>query len=101
MNNLEQAIGNMSNIQDDIDALIYAIGDAPRKYTEDELLNMLMGMSQLHQTWYDKLWVEYENFRREYNAFDEDDMFNQNYLRNKQFNEEEFDKNLEKELYKK
>lgn len=101
MNNLEQAIGNMSKIQSNIDALIYAIGDAPRKYTEDELLNMLMGMSQLHQTWHDKLWVEYENFRREYNAFDEDDMFDQNYLRNKQFNEEEFDKNLEKQLYKK
>ena len=101
MNKLEQAMGNMSNIQDDIDALIYAIGDSPRKYTEDELLNMLMGMSQLHQTWYDKLWVEYENFRREYNAFDEDDIFDQNYSRNKKFNEEEFDKNLEKELYKK
>ena len=28
-------MGNMSNIQDNIDALIYAIGDAPRKYTED------------------------------------------------------------------
>ena len=101
MNKLEQAMGNMSNIQDNIDALIYAIGDAPRKYTEDELLNMLMGMSQLHQTWCDKLWIEYENFRREYNAFDEDDMFDQNYSRNKEFNEQEFDKNLEKELYKK
>ena len=101
MNKLEQAMGNMSNIQDNIDALIYAIGDSPRKYTEDELLNMLIGMSQLHQTWYDKLWVEYENFRREYNAFDEDDIFDQNYSRNKKFSEEEFDKNLEKELYKK
>lgn len=79
MNKLEQAMGNMSNIQDNIDALIYAIGDAPRKYTEDELLNMLMGMSQLHQTWYDKLWMEYENYRRENKLFDEDDIFDQNY----------------------
>jgi predicted SAM-dependent methyltransferase len=107
MNKLEQAIGNLNNIQENIDALIYAIGDSPQKYTEDELLNILMGMSQLHQTWYDKLWVEYENFRREYNAFDEDDIFDQNYLRNKEsktfdeFDEEKFNKNLEKELYKK
>jgi len=101
MNKLEQAIGDMYNIQDDIDTLIYAIGDSPRKYTEDELLNMLIGMKQFHQIWYDKLWVEYENFRREYDAFDEDDMFDQNYSRNKEFNEQEFDKNLEKELYKK
>jgi hypothetical protein len=83
MNNLEEAIGNLNNIQENIDALIYAIGDSPQQYTQDELLNMLMGMSQLHQTWYDKLWVEYDNFRREYNAFDEDDIFDQNFLATK------------------
>jgi hypothetical protein len=82
MNKLEEAMGNLNNIQDDIDAVIYAIGDSPQQYTEDELLNMLMGMSQLHQTWYDKLWVEYENFKREHRAFDEDDIFDQNYLNN-------------------
>jgi hypothetical protein len=82
MNKLEEAIGNLNNIQDDIDAVIYAIGDSPKQYTDDELLNMLMGMSQLHQTWYDKLWVEYENFKREHGAFDEDDIFDQNYLNN-------------------
>lgn len=82
MNKLEQAMGNMSNVQDNINALIYAIGDAPRKYTEDELLNMLIGMSQLHQTWYDKLWMEYENYRRENKLFDEDDIFDQNHSNN-------------------
>ena len=82
MNKLEEAIGNLNNIQDDIDAVIYAIGDSPKQYTDDELLNMLIGMSQLHQTWYDKLWVEYENFKREHRAFDEDDIFDQNYLNN-------------------
>lgn len=68
MNKLEEAMGNMSNIQDDIDALIYAIGDAPRKYTEDELLNMLIGMSQLHKTRYDIMWQEYEANRNKYNT---------------------------------
>lgn len=63
MNKLEEAMSNMSNVQDDIDALIYAIGDAPRKYTEDELLNMLIGMSQLHKTRYDAMWQEYESFK--------------------------------------
>ena len=80
MNKLEKAMGMMSDIQSDIDTMIYAIGDSPRKYTEDELLNMLIGMSQLHQTRYDNLWVQYENFKRERRAFDEDDIFDQNYL---------------------
>ena len=79
MNKLEQAMGMMSDIQSDIDTMIYAIGDAPRKYTEDELLNMLIGMSQLHQTRYDNLWVQYENYRRDNKLFDEDDIFDQNY----------------------
>ena len=80
MNKLEQAMGMMSEIQSDIETIIYAIGDSPRQYTEDELLNMLIGMSQLHQTRYDNLWVEYDSFKRERRAFDEDDMFDQNYL---------------------
>ena len=82
MNKLEQAIANMSNIHEDIDTLMYAIGDAPRQYTEDELLNMLIGMGQLHQTLYDKLWVEYQNFKQEHIVSDEDDMFDQNHLDN-------------------
>jgi len=83
MNKLEQAIANMSNIHEDIDTLMYAIGDAPRQYTEDELLNMLIGMGQLHQTLYDKLWVEYQNFKQEHIVSDEDDMFDQNHSNNK------------------
>ena len=79
MNKLEQAMSMMSDIQSDIDTMIYAIGDSPRKYNEDELLNMLIGMSQLHQTRYDNLWVQYENYQRENKLFDEDDIFDQNY----------------------
>ena len=81
MNKLEQAMGMMSEIQSDIDTMIYAIGDSPRKYTEDELLNMLIGMSQLHQTRYDNLWVEYENSKRKNNVLDKDDIFDQNYIK--------------------
>lgn len=79
MNKLEEALGNINLIQDNIQAVIHSIGDSPRQYTEDELLNMLIGMSQLHQTWVDKVWVEYENFKRDYNVFDKDDIFDQNY----------------------
>ena len=84
MNKLEKAMGNLNNIQDNINALIFAIGDSPRQYTEDELLNMLIGMSQVHQTWYDNLWMEYENYRRENKLFDKDDIFDQNYMKQHQ-----------------
>jgi hypothetical protein len=84
MNKLEDAMSNLNNIQGNIDAVIHAIGDSPKQYTEDELLNMLMGMSQIHQAWYDNLWMEYENYRRANNLFDKDDIFDQNYMETKQ-----------------
>ena len=60
MNKLEEAMGRMNHIEQDIDAMIFAIGDSARKYTEDELLNMLIGMNQLHKTRYEMMWQEYE-----------------------------------------
>ena len=64
MNKLEEAMGRMNHIEQDIEAMIYAIGDSARKYTEDELLNMLIGMNQLHKTRYEMMWQEYENFTK-------------------------------------
>ena len=57
-------MGRANHIQQDIEAMIYAIGDSARQYTEDELLNMLIGMSQLHKTRYEMMWQEYENFKK-------------------------------------
>ena len=64
MNKLEEAMGRANHIQQDIEAMIYAIGDSAGKYTEDELLNMLIGMSQLHKTRYEMMLQEYENFKK-------------------------------------
>jgi len=64
MNKLEEAMGRMNHIEEDIDAVIYAIGDSARKYTEDELLNMLIGINQLHRTRYEMMWQEYAGFTK-------------------------------------
>ena len=64
MNKLEEAMSRMNHIEQDIEAMIYAIGDSARKYTEDELLNMLIGMNQLHKTRYEMMWQEYEMFKQ-------------------------------------
>ena len=58
---LEEAIGQMAQFTTDIDTVIYAIGDAPEPATEDELLNMLIGMKQLHETRYQKMWCVFED----------------------------------------
>ena len=53
---LEEAIGEMAQTANDIKTIIYAIGDSPHEHTEDELLNMLIGIEQLHTTRYEKMW---------------------------------------------
>ena len=57
---LEEAMGEMLSTQNDIETLIYAIGDSPIKHTEDQLLNMLIGMKQLNETRYQKMWGIFE-----------------------------------------
>jgi hypothetical protein len=57
---LEDAMSNLHLISEDIETMIYAIGDCPIKHTEDQLLNMLIGMKQLHDTRYQKMWDTFE-----------------------------------------
>lgn len=58
---LEEAMGEMLATQNDIETMIYAIGDSPIKYSEDELLNMLIGMKQLNEARYQKMWNIFES----------------------------------------
>ena len=58
---LEEAMGEMLATQNDIETMIYAIGDPPIKHSEDELLNMLIGMKQLNETRYQKMWNIFES----------------------------------------
>jgi len=57
---LEEAVSQMDQLSTDIDTVIYAVGDAPKPATEDELLNMLIGLKQLHQVRYQKMWSIFE-----------------------------------------
>ena len=57
---LEDAMSNLSLVGEDIETMIYAIGDCPIKHTEDQLLNMLIGIKQLHDTRYQKMWDTFE-----------------------------------------
>ena len=57
---LEEDISNLNQIGEDIETIIYAIGDSANKYTEDQLLNMLIGIKQLHDARYEKMWNTFE-----------------------------------------
>ena len=57
---LEDAMSDLHQIGEDIETIIYAIGDSPIKHTEDQLLNMLIGIKQLHDTRYQKMWNTFE-----------------------------------------
>ena len=57
---LEDAMSNLYQTGEDIDTIIYAIGDCPIKHTEDQILNMLIGIKQLHDTRYQKMWNVFE-----------------------------------------
>ena len=57
---LEDAMSNLYQISEDIETIIYAIGDSPIKHTEDQILNMLIGIKQLHDTRYQKMWSIFE-----------------------------------------
>ena len=57
---LEDAMSDLHQIGQDIETIIYAIGDSPIKHTEDQLLNMLIGIKQTHDTRYQKMWNVFE-----------------------------------------
>jgi len=58
---LEEAMSNLHQIGEDIETIMYAIGDSPIKHSEDQILNMLIGMKQMHETRYQKMWNIFEN----------------------------------------
>jgi tetrahydrodipicolinate N-succinyltransferase len=57
---LEDAMSDVHQVGEDIETMIYAIGDSPVEHTEDQLLNMLIGIKQLHETRYQKMWNVFE-----------------------------------------
>ena len=43
-------IENNNIVQENLNTIMYAVGDSSKPFTEDTLLNMLIGVSQLHES---------------------------------------------------
>ena len=57
---LEEAISEVFTTNEELDTLLYRIGDSPVTPSEDELMNMLIGIIELNKVRYEKLWNTFE-----------------------------------------
>lgn len=68
--NLEEEIQNVWHTRDDLNAITDRFYDDPDgPMTEDELANVLIGLSELHETRMKKLWRVFETMVYQQNSF--------------------------------
>ena len=58
---LEEAMSDMLTMNEELESVIYRIGDCKTAPTEDQLLNMLIGIVELNKVRYEKLWNIFEH----------------------------------------
>ncbi|MDC3298540.1 hypothetical protein OAU81_00550 [bacterium] len=58
---LEEKLQQIDNIEAELDLLLYAVGDSPKVSTEDDLMNMIIGMQAMHRKRYEQLWNCFES----------------------------------------
>lgn len=57
---LEDALSRMLDIENELDDIIYKVGDSPERPSEDDILNLLIGIKSLNQARYERLWNIFE-----------------------------------------
>ena len=57
---LEEAISEVFTANEELETLIYRVGDSPVTPSEDEILNILIGIIALNKVRYEKLWNTFE-----------------------------------------
>lgn len=62
---LEDAMSQMTNLEDDIDVILHSYMDARIRPTEDDIANMLIGVKSLHSARYQRMWQVFEQLIEE------------------------------------
>ena len=57
---LEEKIQDIDLIEKELELLLYSVGDSPVVSTEDQLMNMIIGMQAMHKKRYEQLWNCFE-----------------------------------------
>lgn len=65
MDQFESSMSDTYNIFNELETILYKVGDAPAQPTEDELMNMLIGVIDLHKVRYEKMWTSWEDFKKQ------------------------------------
>ena len=65
MEQFESDMSDTYNIFNELETILYKVGDAPTQPTEDELMNMLIGVMDLHKVRYEKMWASWNEFQKQ------------------------------------
>tara|TARA_Y100001963_G_scaffold72488_1_gene100797 strand:+ start:303 stop:545 length:243 start_codon:yes stop_codon:yes gene_type:complete len=57
---LEEAITDIFTSNEELETLLYRVGDSPVTPSEDEVMNILIGIITLNKVRYEKLWNTFE-----------------------------------------
>ena len=66
MEQFESDMSDTYNIFNELETILYKVGDAPTQPTEDELMNMLIGVMDLHKVRYEKMWASWNEYRKQH-----------------------------------
>ena len=61
MTKLEDAMAGMCATTEDLETLLYKIGDSPTPATEDQMMNILIGIIDMNKVRHERMWMEYNN----------------------------------------
>lgn len=70
MEQFESDMSDTYNIFNELETILYKVGDAPAQPTEDQLMNMLIGVIDLHKVRYEKMWASWNEFQKQNNKVD-------------------------------
>jgi len=65
MMEFEKVMGDMSDVNDELDILLYAVGDSRVRPTDDQIMNMIIGIKEMQKFRYLQLQDGYENLIRQ------------------------------------
>ena len=65
MEQFESDMCDMYQLKDELETVLYKVGDSPVEPTEDQLMNMLIGMIELHKVRYEKMWKSWNELNKQ------------------------------------